>query len=85
MDEPTGGFDEHTEKLASKLLGERLKGRTIISIAPQVETGMDSDLVMFFNHGTVSEIGPRRELLSRKRMFSQLYLGEDIIEDSNPA
>jgi ABC-type bacteriocin/lantibiotic exporter with double-glycine peptidase domain len=33
MDEPTGGFDERTEKLASGFLGERLKGLTIISVA----------------------------------------------------
>jgi ABC-type multidrug transport system fused ATPase/permease subunit len=74
MDEPTGGFDGHTEKLASELLDERLKGRTIISIAHQVETVMDSDLVMVMDHGTVSEMGPPGELLSRKGMFSQLYL-----------
>ncbi|KAJ6072296.1 hypothetical protein N7467_010381 [Penicillium canescens] len=76
MDEPTGGFDGHTEKLASELLDERLKGRTIISIAHQVETVMDpdSDLVMVMDHSTVSEMGPPGELLSRNGMFSQLYL-----------
>ncbi|KAJ6184246.1 ABC transporter integral membrane type 1, partial [Penicillium mononematosum] len=46
MDEPTSGFDEHTERLATELLRERLKGRTTISIAHQINTVMDSDLIM---------------------------------------
>lgn len=73
MDEPTSGFDEHTEKLATELLRARLKGRTIISIAHQINTVMDSDLVMVIDHGTVSEMGAPRELLSRRGMFWQLF------------
>lgn len=73
MDEPTAGFDEPTERLATGLLRERLKGRTIISITHQINTVMDSDLVMVMNHGTVSELGAPQELLSRRGMFWQLY------------
>ncbi|KGO44507.1 ABC transporter, integral membrane type 1 [Penicillium expansum] len=73
MDEPTAGFDEHTERLATGLLREKLKGRTIISITHQINTVMDSDLVMVMNHGTVSELGAPQELLSRRDMFWQLY------------
>ncbi|KAJ5518059.1 ABC transporter integral membrane type 1 [Penicillium expansum] len=73
MDEPTAGFDEHTERLATGLLREKLKGRTIISITHQINTVMDSDLVMVMNHGTVSELGAPQELLSRRGMFWQLY------------
>ncbi|KAJ5399780.1 ABC transporter integral membrane type 1 [Penicillium sp. CMV-2018d] len=73
MDEPTAGFDEHTERLATGLLREKLKGRTIISITHQINTVMDSDLVMVMKHGTVSELGAPQELLSRRGMFWQLY------------
>jgi ABC-type multidrug transport system fused ATPase/permease subunit len=73
MDEPTGGFDEHTEKLATELLRERLKGRTIISIAHQINTLMDSDLVMVLDHGTVCEMGAPQELLSARGMFWELF------------
>lgn len=65
MDEPTAGFDG--------LLHEKLKGRTIISITHQINTVIDSDLVMVMNHGTVSELGASKELLSRRGMFWQLY------------
>ncbi|CAI7636379.1 unnamed protein product [Penicillium crustosum] len=73
MDEPTAGFDEHTEMLVIGLLHEKLKGRTIISITHQINTVIDSDLVMVMNHGTVSELGASKELLSRRGMFWQLY------------
>ncbi|CAI7643915.1 unnamed protein product [Penicillium viridicatum] len=73
MDEPTAGFDEHTERLATGLLCEKLQGWTIISIAHQINTVMDSDLVMVMDHGTVSELGALQELLSRRGMFWQLY------------
>ncbi|KAJ5978093.1 ABC transporter integral membrane type 1 [Penicillium viridicatum] len=73
MDEPTAEFDEHTERLATGLLREKLKGRTIISITHQINTVMDSDLVMVMKHGTVSELGAPQELLSRRGMFWQLY------------
>ncbi|CDM31025.1 unnamed protein product [Penicillium roqueforti FM164] len=75
MNEPTGGLDEHTERLATELLRERLIGRTIISIAHQINTVMDSDLVMVIDQGTVSEMGEPQELLSRKGMFWQLFRG----------
>ncbi|KAJ5970613.1 ABC transporter integral membrane type 1 [Penicillium vulpinum] len=73
MDEPTAGFDEHTERLITGLLREKLKGRTLISITHQIKTVMDSDLVMVLKHGEVSELGVPQELLSRRGMFWQLY------------
>lgn len=73
MDEPTAGFDELTERLATGLLCERLKGRTIISIAHQINTLMDSDLIMVLDHGIVSELGAPQELLRRRGMFWQFY------------
>jgi ABC-type transport system involved in cytochrome bd biosynthesis, ATPase and permease components len=78
MDEPTAGFDEHTERLATGLLREKLKGRTIISITHQINTVMDSDLVMVMKHGTVPELGAPQELLSRRGMFWQLYSANTI-------
>ncbi|KAJ5965703.1 ABC transporter integral membrane type 1, partial [Penicillium waksmanii] len=77
MDEPTAGFDEHTERLATELLREKLKGRTIISISHQINTVMDSDLVMVMKHGTVSELGAPQELLSRRGMFWQFAIIRD--------
>lgn len=50
-------MDEPTEKLAMELPHERLKGRTIISIAHQINTVIDSDLIMAIYYGTVSEMG----------------------------
>ncbi|KAJ5851853.1 ABC transporter integral membrane type 1 [Penicillium soppii] len=73
MDDPTAGFDEHTERLVTGLLREKLKGRTIISITYQINTVMDSGLVMVMKHGIVSELGAPQELLSRRGMFWQLY------------
>ncbi|KXG47709.1 ABC transporter, transmembrane domain, type 1 [Penicillium griseofulvum] len=73
MDEPTGGFDEHAEKLATELLHERLKGRTVISIAHQINTLMDSDLIMILDHGTVCEMGAPQQLLSARGMFWELF------------
>ena len=73
MDEPTAGFDEHTEKLVTEILHEKLKGRTIISIAHQINTVMDSDLVIVMDQGKVSQIGAPQELLSRKGTFWDLY------------
>ncbi|KAJ5356583.1 ABC transporter transmembrane domain type 1 [Penicillium concentricum] len=73
MDEPTGGFDEHTEKLATELLRERLKGRTIISIAHQINTLMDSNLVMVMSDGIISEMGAPQKLLDERGMFWELF------------
>lgn len=41
----------------TELPGERLKGRTILSIAYQINTVIDSDLIMTIYYGTVSEMG----------------------------
>jgi ABC-type multidrug transport system fused ATPase/permease subunit len=78
MDEPTAGFDEQTERLAMGLLREKLKGRTIISITHQINTAMDSNLIVVMKHGTVSELGTPEELLSRRGMFWQLYSAKII-------
>lgn len=50
-------MDESTEKLSAEFLLERLKGRTIISIAHQINTVMDSDSIMVIDHDPVSEMG----------------------------
>lgn len=50
-------MDEPTEKLAMELPHKRLKGRTIISIAHQINTVIDSDLIMAIYYGTVFEMG----------------------------
>ena len=64
----------------TELPGERLKGRTILSIAYQINTVIDSDLIMTIYYGTVSEMGALWELLGGRGMFSAVVPGEVNIE-----
>ncbi|PYI02725.1 P-loop containing nucleoside triphosphate hydrolase protein [Aspergillus sclerotiicarbonarius CBS 121057] len=51
LDEPTSGFDEHTEKLVQGVLREGFRGWTVISIAHRIRTLLDSDLVIVLDEG----------------------------------
>ena len=73
LDEPTSGFDEHTEKLVQGVLTEGFKNRTVISVAHRIRTIMDSDTVIVMGEGEICEIGTPEELLRRRGLFWELY------------
>lgn len=73
LDEPTSGFDEHTEKIVQGLIREKFRGRTIVSVAHRIGTIMDSDMILVMDHGEICEMGTPEELLSRKGQFWKLY------------
>jgi ABC-type multidrug transport system fused ATPase/permease subunit len=73
LDEPTSGFDEHTERMVQNLLREKFRGRTVISVAHSINTIMDSDMVLVMDQGEICEIGTPQEPMSSKGQFWKLY------------
>ncbi|OIW32628.1 P-loop containing nucleoside triphosphate hydrolase protein [Coniochaeta ligniaria NRRL 30616] len=60
LDEPTSGFDEHTERTIQSLLRETFRGRTMTSVAHRINTIMDSDVVLVMDQGEYAKSERRR-------------------------
>ena len=66
LDEATAAIDAVTEQKVLKLLRQRLKATTVITIAHRLNTVMDSDKILVVDKGRAAEFGPPAELLKDK-------------------
>ena len=63
MDEPTSSIDPITDELIQRMLREKLKGRTVLTIAHRLGTLRTSDLIIELEAGHLKRIGPPQEIL----------------------
>lgn len=75
LDESTSSLDNETEEKIQKTLEKLKNNRTIISVAHRLTTIRNSDKIIVFDSGKISEIGTHDELLNNNGIYSKLYLG----------
>lgn len=73
-------IDVATEKLIKKVIREKLKDYTVITIAHRLDLISDDDMIAVMDAGEVVEYAAPQELLRTKSRFRELYSsqrGED--------
>ena len=65
MDEATSNLDDESDKLIQKILREKFKDRTILTIAHRLQTIMDSDKILVLGRGKVLEFDTPKKLLCK--------------------
>ena len=53
-----------------------MKGRTSFVIAHRLSTIVDADLILFMQHGDITEHGTHAELLKRGGGYAELYYSQ---------
>ena len=66
LDEPTAHVDPETEQTIWKVVREKLKDSTVITIAHRLNTIRDCDMVLVLRNGEVDEFGRFDALLNRE-------------------
>ncbi|KAH8695211.1 P-loop containing nucleoside triphosphate hydrolase protein [Talaromyces proteolyticus] len=73
LDEPTAAVDVETDATMQKIIRERFKAHTIITIAHRLDTIMDYDRIAVVNAGRLAEFGEPAALLGGNTLFRKLY------------
>ena len=66
MDEPTSSLDAETVRALQGIVQRAFRGSTVITIAHQIATVLDYDLLLVLDGGTLAEQGPPRQLAKKK-------------------
>jgi len=72
LDEATASIDGETDALIQKMLRERFKETTLITIAHRLNTIMDYDLILVMDKGRAVEFGNPVHLLEQKGLLFEL-------------
>ncbi|KAH6666235.1 putative ATP-binding cassette transporter, partial [Halenospora varia] len=72
LDEATSSIDTATEQKIMKLIAERLRGKTIISILHRLEVALEYDRILVLDKGEVVHFGTAEEVLQQSELFSAL-------------
>jgi len=72
LDEATASVDGETDAFMQKMIRNRFRGTTLLTIAHRLNTIMDYDIVLVMDKGKVAEFGRPKELLETDGLFSGL-------------
>ncbi|KAJ4116110.1 hypothetical protein NW768_011082 [Fusarium equiseti] len=77
LDEATSSVDAQVDELIQRLVRERFKDRTVLSVVHKLHSALDDfDMVAVLDAGELQEFGPPRELLSngpQASAFASMY------------
>jgi ABC-type multidrug transport system fused ATPase/permease subunit len=73
LDEPTSAIDIKNENAIKEAITKVSKGKTVIIIAHRLNTIVNSDKILLFSKGTITESGTHSELLNNKSEYALLY------------
>lgn len=59
-----------------RLLSEKLRGKTVISVLHRLETALGFDKIIVLENGEVAHFGTPAEVLSQSKLFSALKKSE---------
>ena len=76
LDEATSSIDTETEAQVQNAIGALLKGRTSIVIAHRLSTIVNSDRILFLEHGAILEDGTHAELMGKHGKYYELYMSQ---------
>ena len=83
LDEATSALDVETEGRVKLAIDRLREGRTTFIIAHRLSTVRDADLVLFLDHGHVSEMGTFDELSHSDGRFAALLRASGILTDDD--
>jgi ABC-type multidrug transport system fused ATPase/permease subunit len=72
LDEPTSGLDASSEKLVGEALDRLMEGKTVITIAHQLSTIRNADVIFVIDEGQLVEHGTHDELMRSGGLFAEL-------------
>ena len=74
VDEATASIDFATDELLQRVIKDRLRDSTMITIAHRIDTILTSDRILVLDQGKIAELDPPQVLLSRPdSIFNKLY------------
>jgi ATP-binding cassette subfamily B protein len=73
LDEATSSVDSRTEQLIQEALDRLMRDRTCIVIAHRLSTILNSDRILFVDHGLIVEAGTHSELLRQNGRYAHFY------------
>lgn len=79
LDEPTSGLDKENERLVMEALRRLTRGRTTFTIAHNLHTIVDADMILYMDGGCVTERGRHRDLLRLNGAYASLYRLQSLL------
>lgn len=73
LDDAMSSVDSETELEIRQALADLRVGRTTFIIAHRVQSAMEADQVLVFDHGRIIERGTHQELVERGGMYAQVF------------
>lgn len=73
MDEATASIDMETDALIQRMVRNRFKNTTVLTIAHRLDTIFDSDKIAVMNDGLLAEFASSSKLLQTKTIFNELW------------
>ncbi len=73
LDEATSALDSESESLVQSALHNLMTGRTVVVIAHRLSTVRRADRIVVLENGTIADIGPHDDLMTRFGTYRRLY------------
>jgi ATP-binding cassette subfamily C (CFTR/MRP) protein 1 len=73
LDEVTSSVDRQTDEEIRRVIGEEMKGRTVVEVAHRMDIVHNYDVVVVLSEGRVQEVGNPEDLLARPSAFRTLW------------
>lgn len=73
MDEPTAAVDAESEALIRDGLHRLQQGKTMLTIAHQLYSVRDADLILVLKEGRIVEQGSHKQLTRRRGHYRELF------------
>jgi ATP-binding cassette subfamily B protein len=76
LDEATSSIDTRTEMKIQEAFGRMMEGRTTFVVAHRLSTIINSDIILYMEHGQVLEQGSHKALLEKNGKYAALYYSQ---------
>ena len=76
LDEATSSIDTRTEMKIQEAFGRMMEGRTTFVVAHRLSTIINSDVILYMEHGQVLEQGSHASLLEKNGNYAALYYSQ---------
>ena len=73
LDEATSSLDSESEVKVQQAIDKLIENRTVIIIAHRFSTIKNSDKILVFDNGEITEEGTHEELYSKDGLYTKLY------------